>query len=254
MGKAEHEVLEAAWIYCVTQQSMRDWGTVENLIDALYESLPKGIRVQELDTKAGYKSLVKKKFDDPSKWAYGVAMQLLIRPPDWVLKLKIDEADQFADTPRVNFDPTKKTIRIGNIQSMFDINDQMHVSRLLSAVKRAISVLSPVYAWGGHQRKEIFNFAGRDPRRQIWGYNFFGKELVSVLGEGRLRNLEGPDWRVEPAENSGIILYNLPNPFLSSRGSRTEAAKYLELDAKLADKFVADWPLGRSGTIRKARN
>lgn len=136
--------------------------------------------------------------------------------------------------------------------SDFKGQDNEAVRFFLELVQKTIGIFKAEYAWGGLEKRDIFGNAGKDPRRKIWGYNYFGKDIVNRLNIDVIRLLEKKEWKVEDGYDGGVFLAALPNPYRCSEAKKEEAARILNIEERLKDILVPNWGPNRQPlTIEK---
>lgn len=129
-----------------------------------------------------------------------------------------------SNDPNFRYDKDKIYFGLMTQERDAPLSSQKHIQRLLDECRRACEYLKPGYGWGEHFRT-LLKYEGKDPRQHIFGYNYFGPEMVKKIGKDKLLNT--PIGKKEEIAG-GILLTLQENPFKDIKeDTRKELEHYL---------------------------
>ncbi len=100
----------------------------------------------------------------------------------------------------------------------------------------AADALSPVYGWGDWL-STMLNFENLDPRQYVFGFNYFGRDIVEKVGRDALMRVSEKfkAWKVLDRSSGAAVLVHSELPFNSKSTERKKIASMLKLTRKLGE-------------------
>lgn len=93
-------------------------------------------------------------------------------------------------------------IRVDNLEK---------VNHYLNLMKSIFDYIQPEFGWSDHF-DYLLKVQGKNPTKEIFGINYYGKEMVNNIGKDKL--LSSPIYKVIESDWGGIILQFAENPFI----------------------------------------
>lgn len=96
-----------------------------------------------------------------------------------------------------------------------------------------INILTPHFVWGDIM-PTLKRDGGTDSRMNVWGYNYYSRQLVDMIGKERFQELAKSvhEWNLESVTD-GFVLKGFPNPYSMRKTLKTKAKQILHLDEVL---------------------
>ncbi|HLF06382.1 MAG TPA: hypothetical protein VI893_04300 [Thermoplasmata archaeon] len=216
---------DAAAVIAATEFAWTDADTISRLIDSLFVRSPRG-GMTAADAKAGILPLIAKNPGGNDPENHTIPFGYVDEKFGWVEALHIRSVKHTLGK-KVMFDPKLEFLYFQAGSSEFDAKSLRCSDPLVELLTLALPILKTTYAWGGHLNRDILRPGRSDPRKQVWGFNYFGPEHHKKLDSRGLDELARNGWRLHKDNIGGLFLLWLPTPFICAEEVRKKAARLL---------------------------
>ncbi|MEW5816454.1 MAG: hypothetical protein AB1798_13795 [Spirochaetota bacterium] len=128
------------------------------------------------------------------------------------IEVTVNQSPALRDSIRYDNNNNKRIICFTSYLTITPLDKIGRVNLYLSLMRNVFDCFEPEFGWGCLYDDLYYDFEG-DPRKRIWGINYYGKEFIKIFGKENLLSLKEV-YRVEERPWGGMILQLTENPFV----------------------------------------